>query len=319
MSFKGFNEMESPFHKEYEYKPKKNTPTLRINPNITRELKNHFQDSNLSWTDGMTLIIKDYLDRLCLQRQTFNHLEVIMLIPKTDDIDELVDKSKIIAYINSKTDFNEYYEHKGFDGKLNLVYELIPFDDLNFPLNIIRETKDSCVINTPKEDCQSFEKFKARQKELYSDLKDYKGNDRSLDLDDCYFVRFPLNNYLDSAHNGQYYHDFLKKDHLGIYFFHDPLIKLRNPKHERKLLCIIDWHYLSDISRIEFDIGFSDGSGLINWIQKIYNDDMPQDFREAIDYAVGDDFSQMRLKHLENSLLEHLEIVRSLQKNLSDD
>ncbi len=319
--FKSFFARESPFHDEYvkDYKgDSPNLPTFRINKNMLSDLENHFKNSNMTWTEGMSLIIHEYLDRVCRQRRTFNHLEVIMLIPKTDNIDELVNKSKIISFINTETDFNEYYQHKAFDGEYNLVYELKPFDELNFPLNIIRETKDSCVINTSKENCDSFEKFKASQKELYSDFKDDKGNDRSLDVDDCYFVRFPINNYLDSYKNGEYHHGIFDKDHLGIYFFHDPFIKLNNPDRERKLICIIDWHYLYDISKIEFSCGFSDGGGLIHWIQKIYDDDLPQDFRKAIFYAVGDKFSQLRLKQFENHLLEQLEIVRSLQ-NVSDD
>ena len=320
--FKSFYAKESPFHKEYEYKQGQNAPTLRINPNITRELKNHFEESNMTWTDGMSLIIHDYLDRLCLQRQTFNHIEVIMLIPKTDDLDELNNKSKIIAYINTKTDFNEYYEHKGFDGEYNLVYELKPFDELNFPINLLRETKNSCLINTPKEDCESFERFKESQKKLYSDLEDDEGNDEGLDLDDCYFVRFPINNYLDIKKNGAYNHDFLRKDHLGLYVFHDPLIKVNDLNSERKILCFIDWHYLADVSRIEYDFEFHDGVGLINWIQNLYHDEDKDYFNQlsqAIYYAVGDDFTKLRLSLIEKDLLEKLEIVRSIQAQFSDD
>lgn len=335
--FKSFYVKESPFHKEYPNykghptskalrKKKKrwempNAKTFRLNPYIQDDLENHFKKLNMNWTEGMSLMIQDYLDRICLQRQTFNHLEVIMLIPKTDDIDELVNKSKVIAYINTKTDFNDYYIHNdGFEGEYNLVYELKPFDELRFPLNIIRETKESCVINTSKEDCDSFDRFKASQKELYSDFQDDEGNDCGLDLDDCYFVRFPLNNYIDSFKNGEYSHDSFKKDHMGLYVFHDPFVKINKGKdYERKILFVIDWHYLSDISKIEWNFAFGEREGVLNWINQ-YRDKNEDDYDkliQALKYAYSDEYSQMKLSQVEESLLENLETVRSLQKGLS--
>lgn len=322
-----FRAMESPFRKEYHdykehlkskaiYKKKKrwempNAKTFRLNPYIQDELENHFKKSNMNWTEGMSLIIHDYLDRVCLQRRTFNHLEVMMLIPKTDNLDELVNKSKIISFINTETDFNEYYQHKAFDGEYNLVYELKPFDKLNFPLNIIRETKGQCVINTSKEDCDSFEAFKQRQKELYDDI----------DLDDCYFVRFPLNNYLDSFENGEYHHDSFKKDHMGIYVFQDPYVKINKGKdYERKIFFVIDWHYLSDISKIEFDFGFGEIDGIINWINRYRHEDEEDyaDLIQALNYAFSDDFSQMKMANAEKDYLRKLKILRSLQMALDD-
>ena len=322
--FNSFHVKESPFHKEYDKKDgglKGND--FRIDPQAKKDLEDNFIKifgKKKAWSKGMRMLCHEYLDRLCLQRQTFNHLEFIMLIPKTDDIDELVNKSKIIAYINTKTDFNEYYEHKGFDGEYNLVYELRPFDEFSFPLNIIRETKDSCVINTSKEDCDSFDRFKASQKKLYSDLQDDEGNDRSLDLDDCYFVRFPLNNYIDSFKNGEYSHDSFYKDHMGLYVFHDPFVKINKGKdYERKIFFVIDWHYLSDISKIEWNFAFGEKEGILNWIHQ-YRDENEEDYDkliQALDYAFSDEYSQMRLSQVENELLEKLEIVRSLKKGLS--
>ena len=256
--FKSFFAKESPFHDEYvkDYTGNKpNLPTFRINKYMLEDLENHFKKSNMTWTDGMTQMIHEYLDRICLERRTFNHLEVIMLIPKSDSIDEMESKSKIIAYINSNTDFKEYYEHKAFEGEYNILFELMPFDELNFPMNILRETKDSCVINTSKEDCESFEKFKDSQKELYDDI----------DLDDCYFVRFPLNNYLDVKNENGYAHGLFNMEHLGLYVFHDPIVRLNNPDDELKINCLIDWHYLADISKIEFDYTFPKGN-IIDWI-----------------------------------------------------
>lgn len=330
MSFNGFYAKESPFHKEYD-KPNGNSPNInvRVNKNMKDALRNHFEEiyDESPMTKGVNKILHEYMDSICLERKTFNHIEVIMLIPKIDIedrtdksiIDEFSNRSKLIAYYNTKTDFNDYYEHKGFDGEYNLVYELKEFNELNFPLNIIRETKDSCVINTSKDDCDSFEKFKSRQKELYSDLHDNEGIDRSLDLDDCYFVRFPINNYLDVKQNGQYNHKFLLKDHIGVYVFNDPLIKINNPSIDLKLLCFIDWHYLSDINRMEFDFDFYDGVGLVNWIQNRYDDEDSEDLINAIYYAIDDDFTKLRLKLIEDDLLEKLEIVRSLQGRFSDD
>ena len=303
-NFKTFRAKESPFHKEYvkDYKGKSPTLSVKLNKHMKNDLKKHFESiyDKDAMTKGINQILQDYLDTLCFDKKIFLDLEVIMLIPKSDNIHELEAKSQIIAFINHEVDFEGYYISNHRESDEYLTYDLMLFNETYFPMNLLRESDDSNVKVTSKENLDSFDDFKARQKELYEDI----------DLDDCYFVRFPLNNYLDNFMNGQYHHHSFRGNHLGLCVFEDIL-------SDRKLFLIIDWYYQSEFKKqIQIDFQFAEDDSLLNWIKSNYGDD--EIVIKAIEKAYNDDYRQSRLKLLEDDLLGKLEIVRSLQ-NVSDD
>jgi len=307
--FQRFNAKESPFHKEYNEKGTKNNPKLdvRLSIKAQKDLKKHFEElygtKDGAFSKGIQMICHDYLDKLCFEKKIFEHLEVIMLIPKSDNLKVLDVKSHIIAFVNHDVDFNEHYISSHREGEDYLAYDLMDFKEMNFPMNLLKETVDSNVIFTPKEYLNSFNNFKQRQKELYQDL----------DIDDCYFVRFPLNNYLDEYIDGQFHHRTFKGNHIGLILLEDIIA-------DRKIFMIVDWFYESDFTKtISIDYQFAEGEELLDWIKNDYDEEDSAMVRSAFKRFHDNEYRQSRLKLLEESLIEKLEIVRSLQNDDSED
>lgn len=307
--FQRFNAKESPFHKEYKEKGAKNNPTIdvRLSIKAQKDLKKHFEglygEKDGAFSKGIQSICLDYLDKLCFEKKIFEHLEVIMLIPKTDNLDALDVKSQIIAFVNHDVDFNEHYISSHREGEDYLTYDLTDFNERNFPMNLLKETVDSNVVNTPREHLDSFNNFKQKQASLYQDL----------DIENCYFVRFPLNNYLDEYLNGQFHHRTFRGNHIGLILLEDIIA-------DRKLFMIVDWFYESEFNKtISIDYQFADGEELLDWIKHDYNNEDFEMVMSAFKRFHDNEYRQSRLKILEDSLMEKLEIVRSLQTDDSED
>lgn len=299
--FQRFHAKQSPFYKEYNDKADK--LDVRLSKKAQNDLKKHFEGiygkGKGAFSKGIQSICQEYLDKLCFERKIFEHLEVIMLIPKTDNLKALEVKSHIIAFVNHDIDFEEHYISSHRKGEDYLTYDLTDFNEVNFPMNLLKETIDSHVIYTPKELLDSFHRFKQRQGELYQEL----------DIDDCYFVRFPLNNYLDTYIDGQFHHKTFKGNHIGLILLEDIIA-------DRKLCMIVDWFYESEFSnQIAIDYQFAEINELLNWIKSDYDEEDSAMVRTALKRFHDDEYRQSRLKILEDALMEKLAIVRSLQND----
>ena len=312
INFKQFQIKESPFHEEYGGKGK--PINVRLESDALKLLEGHFKDvyDKDAMTKGIRSIIYDYLDRICLKKRVFHHLEAVMIIPKTDDIDKIETQSQIIAVINTESDFNNNFNHnKGFYADSGAIFELKEFNWLNFnyTLEMFKNTIDSCVYKTSKEDFKSFDSFKQKQAEIYPDL----------DLDDCYFVRFPLNNYMDNINYGKSVHyKSWKNNHLGGYVLTDAIPDL-------KKFLLIDWYYLSEISsQIQIDFQFVPEDFFVDCALESSDFDSKHDYsfydgdddilKSMASYFDGD-YRQSYLKNLEAELTLRLSFVRDLLKD----
>ena len=306
-NFKGFNTKESPFHEEYG--GRKEQISVRMENDAIQFLIKHLEE--VYGKDGKSIgirqILYDYLDKLCLNKRIFNHLEAVMLLPKTDDLDDLESQSQIIAIINTKSDFLMNFNHiRGFGEDMDAIYEMSDFNEVNFHyvLEMFKNTIDSCVYMTSKEDFESFESFKQKQAEIYPDL----------DLDDCYFVRFPLNNLMDNANQGKSVHyKSWKNNHLGGFILADAL-------HDRFNFLLIDWYFLSEISsEIRVDFQFVQENYLTETLMmdsyyfdvKVNNSFYMDD--KTVFYAFSPYFDknyrENQLKELKNKLISQLEFI----------
>ena len=310
VKFKQFNTKKSPYHDEYN--GTKKPINVRLENDAIKLLDKHFKDiyEKDGMSNGIRSIIYDYLDRLCLKKQTFKHLEAVMLIPKGDN-DEMEEKSQIIAVINTESDLNNIFNHDQRFYENKAIFELKNFNEgnFNYVFEMFRNSIDSCVYDTSKEDLKSFQSFKLKQAQLYPDLN----------LDDCYFIRFPLNNYLDNVHHGKAVHfKSWKNNHLGAYVFVDPLENI-------KRFVLIDWYYLSEISsQIVIDFQFAPEEFFIDCTMEANDFDFKHgDFLsdddgniyDALGEAFDDDFQQNKLKLMEADLEYKLNAVRRLIHN----
>lgn len=292
-SFKGFQMKQSPYH--IDRASKKVKPSFRIEEKAVNDLEKHFKKQGLNFSEGMRNLCFKELDNLCLDRKTYNNLECFMLIPKTDDVFMLNNKSQVIAIVNTEADFKETYNHKRpFNDDYNLTYDLIDFEGKYIidDLKILQNTKDSCVYNTSMNDLRVFDLFRDRQRELYDDV----GENFDLNVDDCYFVRFPLNNYLDELIEGQYQHKEYKENHIGVYVLHDVV-------RERKLFLLTNFYYLSEYEiQMQIDIELADERKFVQNILQSKDDKLIEAMKEALSD-----------KHRKNKLLE---LKQRMERNL---
>ena len=297
IKYKIFEVENSPFKEDYH--GRKMPLNVRLEEDARKLLKEHFEGiygkrkKDEAMTKGMTKLCHDYLETLCIERKNYNHLEVIMLIPKSIELEELDDKSQIIAFINTKYDFENLHHHvRRFEGDYELTYELKEFNEGNFyyELEMLKNTKESCIFKTKKEDLKSFQLFKSRQAELYPDL----------DLDDCYFVRFPLNNFMDNQKEGVNHHyKIWKNNHLGAFVFH-----YLNDNVE--LLLLIDWYYLAEVRQeVKIDYQFVPEDFFVESLMESGDDKII----EALDGVIAQDFRQRKLMAMKSEYERRLDII----------
>ena len=187
--------------------------SFRMPKTAYKDLMTYFKGNGWNLTDGMNKILTDKLEMINTSKRTiFNNTEVIMLIPRTSNISELNSFSKIIGLFNPDIDFHSSYVYKGgFKKSFNIRYRLNHFLEGIFPLEEFSMMNESRLFGIRLGEMTDWDLFYERMSELYSDL----------DLDKCYFVKFPLNNYLDVNRQGQFQHHQYMGKHQGLYAFDD--------------------------------------------------------------------------------------------------
>jgi hypothetical protein len=304
----------SPFHQEIKNSKTKSV-SFRLPIDAHDRLMKYFEanyDFNAK-TKGLNDLCFKQLDMLCDERKTFNNLECFMLLPKyTNDPDKLSISSQIIAIVNTECDFRKGFNHQSpFNHDYKIDYTLSDFNFENFPMEIIANTKDSCVYRTNIKDLNSFYTFKDRQSQLYYDYRFNQNEDLpNLNVEDCYFVRFPLNNYLDVYRNGQYQKDNFNDFHEGIYAFYDL-------EAHSYLYCIIEWSYSLEMDLITFDLHFVKHDDVI---QKIYDAKDEKLNETFFNLPYTKDRMQKEIKEMISMLEENLSYYKSLlHDNCPDD
>lgn len=287
----------SPFHEDYVSNTKTDKrPTIRIPIEAYDQLNNYFEKNNLDFSKGIRSLCYDKLDTICNERKTFTNLEVFMLIPKMSipyphdedfDVEKFTDnyfdileaKSEIIAVVNTEVDFRSGFNHAhSFDEIENykLSYEMKDFNAENFPMEILQNTNERCVYRTNENALNSFDSFKARMSAVFPNL----------DVNDCYFVRFPLNNYLDEFRNGQY----MQRAYSD---FHESVNVFEAVHGAIKYYCFINWDYSSESRNISFETYFGDETMFINDVYQTKDKEL---INSALSIVDGED----RRKRLEN-------------------
>ena len=314
MDFRTLPMNKSPFHDDKLSNSKSDKrPTIRIPIEAYNQINRYFEENNMNFSEGVRSLCYDKLDTICNERKTFNNLEVIMLIPKINkdkidltDVESAVNEyyhilnsySEIIAVINTECDFRRDFNHlRKFDDDYNLVYEAKEFNPQNFPMHILQNTKESKVYRTNQSTLNSFHSFKDRQSELYPNLN----------VDDCYFVRFPLNNYLDEFRSGQFQQREFSNAHEGAFIFEIEI--------DLKYYCFIDWSYFRDTESLYFEIYFSSQD---DFITEISNSNDNKLIKAAF-YVVNGEYGIERLKVIKSELLSQVETIDDVLKDYPKD
>lgn len=244
-----FSMTQSPFYKNRNLNGKTQSISFRIPIEVHDDLKEYFgglHDEN-PITNGLKDFSINILNHVCSERKIFSKLNLVLLIPKTDDINELNEKTEIIGFFNDDIDYVKSLNTENYIGDIpdyEIRYDLAPFEEKysfvsHFIVEVIQNTKIGSFYRIHNPSITSYGLLKEKLSELYPNL----------DLDECYIVLTHLNNYFDEFRNGQYQSKEYNNYHDGAYVFTDYDAK-------RKLYCCISWIYSSDFENITFDIKF---------------------------------------------------------------
>ena len=297
----------SPFYKESHHdKYKRGKQSVKVDFKIPEtaynDLMKYFKANGKSKTEGFEEMVWKKLETINTFRQKcFNNIEFIMLIPKTDDIAELTDKSRVIALYNTDCDFVDgfNYEYGGFDKSFNYQYDLSQFGKGFFGMEmlILNSTKETSVRNgrVTLGDLTDWDSFFARLEEIG------KEEEWDLNLRDCYFVRCPLNNYLDVNRDGQFQSPNRNGDHKAIYVFND---------FKKSLFCIIDWRYTQS-SLGNGDISFYTYFVPMGEFIKILSESNYKPLRDSIADINNSEYNKRALEVLIDGQEKWLELLKA--------
>lgn len=307
--FKMFTMSKSPFHKERNLKGKTKNIAFRLPIEAYEDLKNYFEgvygeDGALS--KGFKDLSYETLDSVCLERKNYNNLNVFMLIPKTDDLDDLHCYSEIFAFIDIDNDIEDDFNVVSrFEDDYNILYNLVDFNEENVPMGIFAHSKEFCLYRLRKDRvCDSFNSLSVGLYSLYPHLTDWINKDLEF-----YMVRFPLNNYLDVFRNGQYQSLTYNNSHEGAFIFYDLV-------ENRKIYSTIRWDYSPEGKHIFLDFLFYKPEDFSDVIYSVDDDKLTNVYRDIRDT----DYRKDGLINFRERLIEDLKLVdEAIRKEFPDE
>lgn len=290
----------SPFDKDvYHEKYVRDAPmekvSFRIPKTAYNDLMTYFKGNGMDKSEGFNQILTDKLQLINSSKRTcFNNVELIMLLPKTKNLEELDDKSQIIACYNTKSDFHESYEYNdGFGKSFNIQYEMEEFCEDFFSLEPLQNMKESNVFGVNFGEMMDWDSFSAKLGELYEDL----------DMEDCYFVRFPLNNYLDVNRQGQFQHSRYMGKHQGIYIF--------DVFGYRRFYCLFNWSY-HESGVIAYNFRFLP----MGEFMRILEDSPHKNLNECYENLKNSKKDKEEIEELINKTERHLDFLKRLHDKI---
>lgn len=290
---------QSPFFKESHYdKYVRDAPMIPVNFRMPKtaynDLINYFKGKGWDKSEGFKNILTDHLQLInTSQRTIFNNTELIMLIPRTSNLTELNSYSKIIGLFNPDIDFSSSYTYKnGFKRTFNIRYGLNHFMEGIFPLEDFSMMNESRLFGIQLRDLIDWNSFYEKMSAIYDDL----------DLDKCYFVRFPLNNYLDVKREGQYQHPQYMGKHQGIYTFDD--------MGYRGAYMILEWRYDSGMINLKFNFIPRDE------FQHILRKSDFNPLNNALTDLMQSEFQRKELEESIEDVKQHLAFLESLRDRI---
>ena len=269
---------QSPFYKEEHHEGKSDGKfDIRITKKLQKDLEHYFEANGLNRTDGIKQIIYEKVETInTFERTCFYNVELIMLLPKTSNLEELNDKSEIIALYNTKSDFDESYEYNdGFDDHFRILFDMKLFCEDFFPLEHLQMMKESMIFRVGFPEMMDWDSFSGKLGQLYSDL----------DMENCYFIRFPLNNYMDVERQGQFQHPKYMGKHHGLYIFDEFGF--------RRFYMILEWRYNGD-NLISLDYQFIS----IRQFMSIIENSPHEDIHDCYDYILNSNQDKEEIKQL---------------------
>ena len=243
-----FGLTKSPFAFERNYHAKSISKSFRLPEDVYNEIMKYYdskygEENNL--TKAFRSITLEKLDSICRERKTYQDLNLLMLIPKTDDIDMLNENSEVIAFFTSEDINNinqDLLKHDYSEDDILIKVDLSNYTHLEKVYHISKNLNPNC-FKFDISNISSFDDFKIRLNKAYP----------KIDVSNSYIVPLMINNYLDIYRDGEFQSDTYNNTHEGIYIFVDYGLDNEGKENNRKLHCIIEWSYNYNKLNIEFN------------------------------------------------------------------
>ena len=297
-----FKFISSPFTKKRKDDKKVATISFRVPKDIKKDVTSYFNSKydDKPLTSGMNDLIMDMLNKICFNRKSFLNLFYFMLIPKTTNVDELNEYSKIIGFVDVVEEdkfnkMNHSYLKKG--NKYRLGVKAVPLKDVP-PNRFYRDSKNYFKLDLTNIKTNSDVLKEIRK--VYPDV----------DVNNTYFLFCHLNNVLDVFREGQYQDNTINNAHNGANIVY-------NETDDFNTFFIYKWEYLHELHTLELDLKFYNETDFIKRLKK--SEDNNQLMKDFIHFTKPADKRKFLLE-LRKNIEEHLKEVNELiKKDFPDD
>ena len=252
-------------------------------------------------------LIVDFLNNITLEKKSFETLHIILLLPKTQDPDELELKGEIVGVLEGEDVLKNPFKYAHGDrNKFNFIFNLEEFNERNYNYLLLLNRKKERLFFQVSQDIQDdFFKVKSRLSEVYHEL----------DLDECYYTIVNVNNYLDVLNEGQYTSNWSSFHHEGFIVLLDPLDKLQR-------LCLsISWACYHDLCETTFEV-IDEGDFNETILEQIDNVEILEEYSSitqvySYEYALKKriDDDKNHIEYWTQRLQEHEELLLKHTKN----
>lgn len=300
----------SPFKFERDYHAKSVSKSFRLPQDVYDELMDYYysihgEENNL--TKAFNDIALEKLDNICRERKSYQDFNIMMLIPKTNDIDELNKKSEIVGFFTNDdiSDLNQDLLVRDESDDEILMKVDLTNHNIKDDYDIIKYINPNC-FRFDMNDVSSFDDFKIQLNKAYPNIE----------LDNSYFINIELNNYFDIYRNGEFQSYLLNNIHISGYVFVDYTINKKGEMLNRKLFCFLQWNYTSNILDVDFNFTFG-----AHFMGTLEVDDARdnKEIKHKIGELINDGDRKMTLlkmkddlSHIRESILEQLDIVYNI-------
>lgn len=243
------NMEKSPFYVERDEKTqkgKRKSVRTDVSPEVYQDIEKYIKQrgNDFDRSKFVKELVMNFLNNHAIEQKFFKDLNVILLLPKTSNPDELNEKAQVIGFIDGNewleiTLLNIFHGVVDYPLRYNFMFTLKEFDAYNYNnflhyFNSLYNYEETIFFNIDKETQQDFDKVKARLSELYEDI----------DIDDAYFVMFTFNNYLDVLHDGVYRSKSSDMEHEGVIVLLEDLLE--------GVFARIKWSYIQGELSLKF-------------------------------------------------------------------
>ena len=258
---------------------------------------NNKKNNKINSSKFVKELLMKFFNSIALEKKSIENLYFVLLLPKTQEVDEINFKGEIVGAFQSDTAShcaNFFKFNRGTKNEFNFMFDLEEFNEQNYNDFIsIFNGKEFLFFSVGKSVQYDFLKVKAHFKEIGLDI----------DLDDCYFTIINVNNYLDRLYQGQYVQG-------GSYNSHHGLIALIDKFDKNRICLTCKWCYTTNFFEVEF---YAHDVDVFNEyiIHKTDNDELVDEYYSIVPPMTLEEFYEDKIKELD----KHIEDLKRLRDN----